>query len=122
DADHVERAVGEVDDARDTEDKRQACRDQEQRRRAGQAVKQLHDKTGNIHDDPLLRGDKAYKAGNPRRQRRPLSGRRQPPFQIQPARPEDQSSTLRNALTSSSLGNSSPPSMYSPVGIEPFLP
>ena len=41
DAEHVERAVREVDDARDAEDQRQPGRDQEQRRRAGQPVEQL---------------------------------------------------------------------------------
>ena len=42
DAQHEKRTVGEIDDARDTEDQRQPGRDQEQRRRAGQAVEQLN--------------------------------------------------------------------------------
>ncbi len=49
DAQHVERAMREVDDAGDAEDQRQARRHQEQRRRAGQPVEQLDDESGEGH-------------------------------------------------------------------------
>ena len=42
-AEHVEGAVGEIDDPRHAEDDRQARRDQKQRRRAGKAGQELDD-------------------------------------------------------------------------------
>ena len=46
---HVERAVREVDDARDAEDQRQAAADQEQRRRRRQAGQDLQQRRRKIH-------------------------------------------------------------------------
>src|SRR5207247_10312106 len=48
-AQHVERAVREVDDARDAEDERQPRRDEEQRRRAGKTVDELDEEGGESH-------------------------------------------------------------------------
>ena len=48
-AQHVKGAVREVDDARDAEDQREARGDQEQRRRAGEAVQELSEKGGEGH-------------------------------------------------------------------------
>ena len=48
-AQHVQRAVREVDDAGDAEDQRQAGGDEEQRRRAGEAVQELREQGGGGH-------------------------------------------------------------------------
>ncbi len=48
-AQHHERAVREVDDARDAEDQRQSRRDQEQRRSAGETVEDLDQQSGERH-------------------------------------------------------------------------
>ena len=48
-AQHVERAVREIDDPRHAEDQRQAGRHQEQRRRGGQPVQELDDDAGEGH-------------------------------------------------------------------------
>ncbi len=48
-AQHVERAVREVDDAGDAEDQRQAGGDEEQRRRAGEAGQELREQGGGGH-------------------------------------------------------------------------
>ena len=45
-AEHVERAMGEIDDARDAEDDRQPRRHEEQRRRARKAGQELNDVEG----------------------------------------------------------------------------
>ena len=45
-AEHIERAMGEIDDPRHAEDDRQARRDQKQRRRAGKAGQELDDIEG----------------------------------------------------------------------------
>ena len=45
----MERAMREVDDARDPEDQRQPRADEEQRRRAGQAVGELDEDGGEGH-------------------------------------------------------------------------
>ena len=52
-AQHVQRAMREVDDARDAEDQREAGGDQEQRRRRRQAVQQLEEKRRERHADLL---------------------------------------------------------------------
>ena len=48
-AQHVERAVREIDDARDAEDQRQAGGDEKQRRRPGEAVQELREQGGGRH-------------------------------------------------------------------------
>ena len=59
DAEHVERPVREVDDARDAEDERQAGRDEEERRRAGEAVQELNDEAREVHRRPSSSGDQS---------------------------------------------------------------
>ena len=51
DAEHVERAMREIDDARDAEDQRQPGRHHEQRGRAGQPVERLDREARQIHLD-----------------------------------------------------------------------
>jgi hypothetical protein len=53
DAQHEERAVREVHDARHAEDQRQARGHEEQRRGAGQAVEELDDEAGEGHSGTL---------------------------------------------------------------------
>ncbi len=48
-AEHEQRAVREIDDARHAEDQRQARGDQEQRRRAREAVQELDQDRGRSH-------------------------------------------------------------------------
>ena len=47
-AEHVERAMGEIDDARHAEDDRQPRRHQKQRRRAGKAGQELNEVKGHL--------------------------------------------------------------------------
>ena len=47
-AEHVERAMGEIDDARHAEDDRQTRRHEEQRRRAGKTGQELNDVEGHL--------------------------------------------------------------------------
>src|SRR5262249_45091662 len=48
-AQHVERAVREIDDARDSKNQRQPRGDKEERRRAGEAVQELREERGERH-------------------------------------------------------------------------
>src|SRR5258708_9059818 len=54
-AEHVERAMREIDDARDAENDRQPRGDQKQRRRAGKSGQELNDVKG--HYESALRHD-----------------------------------------------------------------
>ena len=56
-AQHVERAVREIDDARDAEHDRQSGGDDEQRGRAGQPVQRLHEEEGEIGHAIALASD-----------------------------------------------------------------
>jgi hypothetical protein len=62
--------MGEVDDAGDAEDQRQAGRHQEQRRSAGQAVEQLDQKAEKPMPKPLDVSPRRLPAGGRRRRRR----------------------------------------------------
>ena len=61
-AEHVERPVREVDDARHPEDEREPGRDEEQRRRAGEAVDELDEEGGEGQAALTMRRN----AGDPR--------------------------------------------------------
>ena len=53
--DHEERAMGQVDDAHDAEDQRQAAGDQEQQEPVLHPVEELREKAGETHQCPLRR-------------------------------------------------------------------
>jgi len=68
-ADHVETAVGEVDDAHDPEDQRETARDEEQQQPVLDPVQQLDQEGVDIHrvrSPPSARSDRSHAPARPR--------------------------------------------------------